>query len=904
MTSVSIRTRVLVPMVVALGTLLGIFLLSAHRNNRAQMAAEFSRVLASVPKVLEAQLRDDADTMRAALMTMARDEQMKGALRAGDTSQLLARAGPLFEQLRAEHQITHLYFTDPHRVNLLRVHKPDKSGDTIDRHTTVTAWASGEPSQGIEFGPLGSLTLRVVVPWYDEQGMIGFVELGEEIDHVISQVSDACGVELCIIVDKEHLTEEGWRAREVVFGPRGDWNQLPDSVVIAQSLDTIPRSILAHFPERTREQETAHFRAETGLGRISDGSFIPFADARGTAIGHLVVLHDITEALASARATILLDIIVCSIIAVFLSASCYVFLGRLQESLNTSEEKLRVIFDNATDGILLADVERKRFHTANAAACEMLRCDPEEITELGVADIHPQESLPDVVKEFEKQARGEITLARDIPVRRSDGSVFYADVNSAPVRLGRRTYLMGIFRDVTERRRTEQIIRRQAHYDALTDLPNRVMFEDGLEAALSEARRHGHLVAVLFLDVDRLKLVHDELGHAQGDRVLREAAQRLKRALRPGDIIARLGGDEFAASLGGVTSPKDAVAVAWRILEALRLPFEIGGDTVHVTASVGISLYPNDDERPQGLLKKADAAMYEAKEEGRNRLQFYTAGLAKEAGQRLALENDLRHALKRGEFALHYQPQVAIETGRVIAVEALLRWRHPNRGMLAPADFIEVAGASGLIDSIGEWVLRRACAQAKVWERDGTCDPALRMAVNLSAREFRREDLADMVGACLGEAGLDPGRLELEVSEGPTTRNVERSIVTMRKLKEQGVLLALDDFGLGHSSLIDLGRLPVDALKIDLSFIRDVGRDGSNQTIVAAIIAMARGLGLRTIAEGVETKSQLAFLQSRKCYAAQGYLYGGPVSAEALPGLLATLCPGDRMRMVSTGIQN
>ena len=886
----SIRIRILVPVTAAVVVLLGGFVFSVQRNAGAYLEADLSRALESVPRVLDAELKDRADIMSAALMGMARDQQLKAAFRAQDIPRLLALAGPLFDQLHAEHGISNLYFSDSERVNLLRVHSPERSGDTIDRHTTDIAWMTGKQSQGLELGTLGTLTLRVVVPWYDEQGMIGLVELGEEIDHIIPRVRDACGVELCVIIDKAYLSEESWRAHKEVYGPHADWDEFPDSVVIAQTLDSIPESVSDHFTKWGRGHGMTRFRAETERGwtkgvlnyRILDGSFVPLIDARGVAVGRVVVLHDITTALASTRAAVRFNMMVSLIIAVSLWASFYIFLGRLQESLRVSEEKFRSIFDNATDGIFLADVESKRFHTANPAGCKMLGYSPEEIMGMGIAEIHPEESLPYVVDKFAEQARGEITLAADIPVKRRDGSVFYADVNARPVSLGGRTYLMGMFRDITERRRAERIIRRQAHYDALTDLPNRIMFEDRLGATLAAARAREDMVAVLFLDLDRLKLVNDSFGHAHGDQVLKQSAQRIKLVLRPGDVVARLGGDEFAASLGGIGSPKDAAAVAWRVLAALRSPFEIDGDEVHVTVSIGISLYPTDGTTSSALLRNADAAMYEAKKQGRNRLYFHTAGMTEEAHQRITLENDLRQATGRGELELRYQPQIEIETGRVIAVEALLRWRHPERGMLVPADFLGVAQESGLIDGIGEWVLRTACAQAKVWESQRVHDPTPRVAVNLSGREFRREGLADMVASCLAEAGLEAGLLELEISESAMTWNVERSIGIMRELKELGTQIALDDFGLGHSSLIDLKRFPADALKIDQSFIRDLMKDDGQQAIVEAIIAMARSLGVRTVAEGVETDEQLALLRRRECHAVQGYLYSRPLSAEDL----------------------
>jgi diguanylate cyclase (GGDEF)-like protein/PAS domain S-box-containing protein len=564
---------------------------------------------------------------------------------------------------------------------------------------------------------------------------------------------------------------------------------------------------------------------------------------------------------------------------------------RAEARLHDSERKYRQLFENLNDAALLADAETGIILDANRQAEGLLGRTRDEIIGKHQSELHPTAESDKYRRMFAEHVQQGRAVEFDAEVVRQDGRIVPVAISAATMATSGKPAILGLFRDITKLKKAEEIVRRHAYYDALTGLPNRVLFQDGLGVALAEARRHHHMVAVLFLDLDRLKLVNDSFGHAQGDKVLRQAGQRLKNALRPGDIAARLGGDEFAASLGGLGSSGDAAAVAWRVLEALRSPFIIDGAEVHVTVSIGISLYPSDGDEPESLLKKADAAMYEAKEQGRNRLQFHMVGLMEEARHRLALENDLRHAVERGELVLHYQPQVEIETGRIIAVEALLRWRHPQRGMLAPADFIGVAEESGLIDAIGEWVLRNACAQAKAWQSERVCDPAPRVAVNLSAREFRREGLADVVSACLAEAGLDPRFLELEISESAVTRNVERSIAIMRKLKQQGIHLALDDFGLGHCSLIDLKRLPADALKIDQSFTRDVTSDENSQAIVEAIIAMARTLRLRIVGEGVERQDQLAFLRERHCYAMQGHLHSKPCSAEALAELLVTPRP-------------
>ena len=439
--------------------------------------------------------------------------------------------------------------------------------------------------------------------------------------------------------------------------------------------------------------------------------------------------------------------------------------------------------------------------------------------------------------------------------------------------------------------RAQEVIRHQAHHDALTELPNRVLFAARLGAALTEAQRNGQMLAVLLLDLDRFKMVNDTLGHDVGDRLLKEAGDRLRSCLRSEDIACRLGGDEFVALLPGITHRRQVASVGSRILNVFGRPFDMEGHEMHVSASIGVSLYPADGEDPTVLLRKADTALYEAKQRGRNALAFHSPELEGQAQERLALENELHHALERGEFVLQYQPEFELGTGRIIALEALLRWRHPRRGLLDAGQFIAVAEEAGLMESIGQWVLREACRQAAAWRQDGLLHDPPRMAVNLSGREFHVEYLAEMVGASLEHTGLRPESLELEISEHAVMQNVERSIEIMQELRERGVRITLDDFGLGHSSLIHVKQFPIDSLKIDRAFIRDVAADVNDQAIVQAVIAMARALGLTIVAEGVETEEQMAFLRGCGCYAVQGYLLSPPLAAEAVTELLAAHAP-------------
>ncbi|MFQ5879807.1 MAG: putative bifunctional diguanylate cyclase/phosphodiesterase, partial [Dehalococcoidia bacterium] len=436
----------------------------------------------------------------------------------------------------------------------------------------------------------------------------------------------------------------------------------------------------------------------------------------------------------------------------------------------------------------------------------------------------------------------------------------------------------------TVEERTETI-RHLAYHDALTGLPNRALFQDRFTVAVAQARRNKEGLAVMSLDLDRFKLVNDTLGHGVGDRLLQNVAQRLGGLVREGDTIARLGGDEFLLLLPGIVRAEDAAKMGGKILEAISVPFHLDGTELHTTTSIGISLFPDDGKDLEALLMNADAAMYRAKEQGRNRYQLYTPAVGVEVYERLALENALRQALVRQELVVHYQPVANVNTGEIIATEALVRWQHPERGLLFPAEFIPLAEETGLIVPLGEWVLHIACAQNKAWQ-DAGLSP-LRVAVNLSARQFQQPDLVEMVARVLKETHLDPHLLELEITEGTAMQNLASTIAVLHDLREMGVRIAIDDFGAGYSSLSYLKNLPVDALKIDRSFVCDLTTDPSDAAIAAAVIAMAHTLDLKVVAEGVENEDQLAFLRRRQCDRFQGYLLAKPMPAKALQPMLA-----------------
>ena len=566
-----------------------------------------------------------------------------------------------------------------------------------------------------------------------------------------------------------------------------------------------------------------------------------------------------------------------------------------EEELRASQDQQRAtlrLLDNIVENIptavqLKSVADGLRIKRWNKAAEQMYGVPADEAIGRTVFDLWPHDKAQKMHEaDLELVARGEgMDEFPDREALTREGDVIRVHMRKVPLRDdGKVTHLLVIADDITDRKQAEERIHYLANHDALTELPNRHMFGQMLTHTADTARRYNRNFAVMFIDLDRFKFINDTLGHEAGDHLLRVVSSRLKTTLRASDVVARLGGDEFVVLLQEVSSAQQVSAVARKIISAVIKPMEISGHECRVTCSIGISMFPNDASDGRSLMKYADAAMYLAKEQGKNNFQFYTKDLKSASVERMVLETNLRRALERGEMSLHYQAKQDLRTNDIAGVEALLRWTSAELGPVSPAQFIPLAEETGLIVPIGRWVLRTACAQTVAWQKQGL--PPVRMAVNLSPRQFADPGLIADIRTTFRDTGMAPELLELEITEGMVMHNPERAIEVLSQIKAMGVRLAIDDFGTGYSSLAQLKRFPIDTLKVDRSFIRDIPKDEEDKAITEAIIAMGKSLSLTVVAEGVETEAQRAFLQEHACDQMQGYYFSKPLPAEGFAELL------------------
>jgi diguanylate cyclase (GGDEF)-like protein/PAS domain S-box-containing protein len=543
------------------------------------------------------------------------------------------------------------------------------------------------------------------------------------------------------------------------------------------------------------------------------------------------------------------------------------------------------VFENTSEGAMITDTEQ-RIVAVNRAFGEITGYTQQEAVGMTSQFLYVKERDEPLFTDMTNSVRRNGQWRGELWQQRKNGDNFpvWLSISTINDDRGQVAYYVSLFSDITSLKESQEKLERLAHHDALTGLPNRLLFHVRLEHALERARREHNRVAILCLDLDHFKNINDSLGHPAGDHLLQAVTQRLLHAVREEDTVARLGGDEFSLLLEQLREPQDAALVAEKLLKVLAKPFSLEAQESYITGSIGISLFPDDGQDSTTLLKNADSALYQAKDHGRNNYRFYTKALTRAAFKRLELESNLRRAVERDEFILFYQPQVDLRDGRVVGAEALLRWCHPDLGLVLPTEFIPMTESTGLIVTLGEWVLHNACAQAKAWQDQGL--PGIRIAVNLSSVQISRGEILQTVERVLRDTGLDARYMELEITEGLIMQQSQHTDRTLDDLTAMGVKLAIDDFGTGYSSLTYLKRLPLHRLKIDKSFVREISADAEDRAIIRAVIALGNSLNLMVVAEGVENEIQREFLSSNGCDEAQGYFYGAPLPADDFAALL------------------
>jgi diguanylate cyclase (GGDEF)-like protein/PAS domain S-box-containing protein len=562
---------------------------------------------------------------------------------------------------------------------------------------------------------------------------------------------------------------------------------------------------------------------------------------------------------------------------------------RLQacKALHDSEDRFRLIFNQAAVGLAHVALDG-RWLRVNQKLCAITGYSEQELLSLRFQQhTHPDDLATDL-EQIGRLLAGDIqNYSKEKRYIHKDGHALWVNLNVSLVRddAGQPNYLISVIEEISHRKQVEGELQHLAHYDALTGLPNRALLQDRLSRAIAQAKRSTQKMAVIVIDIDHFNHINDSLGQDWGDQILIEIGRRLCSGIREGDTVARQGGDDFIVVLADVADEESVMLATTHMLAELGKPLPIQEHVIYPTASIGISLYPKDGENSQTLLKNAESAMYQAQNAGGNNFQFYVQEMNASTLDRLKLEAGMRRALECNEFVLHYQPQLDIESGRIVGVEALLRWQPPGQAMIPPGQFIGLAEENGLIIPIGEWVLHTACTQSKTWQDAGL--PPIRMAVNISARQFKQGDLVDVVKRALQQTGCNPDSLELEMTESVIIENADAAVTTMRQLSEMGVHLSIDDFGTGYSSLSYLKRFPINLLKIDQSFVRDITTDNDDAAIVKAVIALAHSMKLKVIAEGVETIEQLTFLRQQNCNQMQGYYFSRPLPAAQVEALLA-----------------
>lgn len=938
--ALQLRQRILLPSFIAFAFIAVFVVVSILQQQNQQLQQVISHRVTQTKNVFSNSLRKDAELYTSIINNIGKDNPLQQAWQRKDRQQLLNIAQQLYAPHNKHHHLTHFYIHDVDGTNYLRVHAPLRHGDQIKRHTLQQAQTQGKISWGIEVGPYGWFVLRVVKPWIVNGELIGYLEIGQEIDHIINDHAHQLHEDLIITIPKSLLSKERWEITHP--NPRFPWDILQDEIISASSQLT-PSVKLLRAIGNPADSENRIFNINNRYYQLAH---TPLHDAAGRVSGTLHVIIDISAEIVRQRNIVLTLLSAAAGIGGLLTIMFYMIVIRLEKelkqnyqslekeieerrlaqqeatklkeeleqrienrtaqlqrlnhqliqdneehrktelALTASEERYRTLFDESSYAMAL--LNRDSINECNDALVKLFRYQSHrDILDKDPAILSPktqpngEESVPLALKEIAKAVTHKSNRFEWV-FKRADGTTFPAEISLTIVKYGNRQFVHAIIQDITERKKAESKVIQHAYFDTLTGLPNRNLYMDRLEQALEHNKRAQIQGSVLFTDLDHFKNVNDSLGHDKGDLLLKEVAKRLRQAIRKEDTVARFGGDEFVILLPDVHHDYNkAVHTTQRIADKIRKsferPFKVKPYEFHLTPSIGATLFPAESDNLEDILKHADAAMYQAKASGRNTVRFFEQTMQHSLEQRLLLEKDLRNALKKQEFSLVFQPQVDHEQN-IIGAETLVRWTHPKRGNIPPTDFIPVAEETGLIIQLGRWILEESLAFLQRLKQSDINHQELHLSINISPLQFRQSDMVANFTEALAAREIRPESITLEITEGILMDDIAESSAKLEQLKQLGLRVSIDDFGTGYSSLAYLKQLKIDEIKVDRSFIRDISSDPNDAAIVEAIISMAHHLGLRVIAEGVEEKSQVIFLTHQRCNAFQGYYFHKPMS--------------------------
>jgi len=1009
MTTVNLKTRILVPICLISALLLSAFAIHLIVDQKEHNKDDFAHSVDTLHGLYQETIHEQARSLAAILEVLIVDNKLRPALSTADRGALLAHTSELFQRLKSKHEITHFYFHDPQRLNLLRVHQPERYGDTIDRFTMLTAARTGEPSFGVELGQFGTLTLRVVAPVRAQGKVIGFIELGREIDQLAADIGPLFKTEVFVAIDKRYLERDEWEVGMRMLNHNTHWDYLPGMVIASDAQSIAPEILKRLTPSGSPNSSPDNIKIEWENRHYRAGS-IALQDAGNREVGRLLVLRDMTEQVSSDRITIFSIIGGAILFGALLFISFYWIMKRTERQLEVSqkelhdsmaqltanEQRMRLYREQTHQGLIEWDADFKvtdwnpaaerifgytkseamdqhattliapeapqqgvntawqdlmskqgvlhqikdgeirmcewfntplvdmddnvvgiislvdditeqkqtemisarmgrilesswnelyvfnaeslNFIQVSEGACQNLGYTTEELRQLTPLDLkqtHSLEHFNALIEPLRQGKQSQITFETEHT--RKDGTRYPVEARLQLSSTETPLVFVAIIQDISERKRYIAELEHKALYDALTDLPNRSLLQDRLQHILKVAQREAFSVAVLLVDVVRLKEVNDILGHQNGDQVLQTVAERLNSVLRESDTVARLGGDEFVIVLPTVDNNSVDIA-AEKIQTIFEQPIIIDNTSLEIEAAIGIALYPDHGTASDILLQHADIAMRSAKNEAKGYC-LYDQKSDPYSHRRLKLHGELRQAINEKSLALYYQPKIDIGSGKIKSVEALARWPHPTEGMIPPDDFIPLVEQSGLIRPFTLWVLERAIEQCKRWIE---ADIDITIAVNLSTRNLLDPSLPNSITKLLEAHNVSPQRLMLEVTESAIMSRPESSLKLLERLQEMGIKLSIDDFGTGYSSLTYLKKLPVHELKIDYSFISGMTKNKNDAIIVRSTIDLAHNLGLNVVAEGIEDQNTLDSLTQLRCDTGQGFYFSRPLDPEEL----------------------